>query len=478
MERRIATASRASMGGATEPGGRGAKWGLRAANQRASGPLQARVKCPVLLGLVAAALCACAGPVGAPGELPQAATTPRFDAALVATGANLAVIGNCRGCHTSPEGPPLGGGTGFTTGFGTIYSTNISPDPETGIGKWSEAAFARAMREGLDREGRHLYPAFPYDHFTRVTDADDRAIYAYLMAQPPVVHRPPRNRLLFPFNVRESIAAWKMLYFEPGPKPLVNSDPVLARGEYLVEGLGHCASCHTPRNALQAEKRDQPYAGGEAEGWHAYALNHDNAAPLPWTVDALAHYLRTGWAEGHGIARGTMGSVTVELANADPRDLRAMAAYVASLMRGGAGASKNAAAMRVGAGDGSEGARIFGTTCEGCHDGSTPLPYGGMPLGLSIGVTGESPRNLVNVVLHGIPAAPGSVTSPQMPGYGRALDDAQVEALVQWMRANLSGRPPWTGVSATIRASRAMDPELTRFPPGGTGTDPAAKGQQ
>ncbi|MBC8130137.1 MAG: cytochrome c, partial [Rhizobiaceae bacterium] len=167
-----------------------------------------------------------------------------FDAALVAEGRQLAAVGNCIACHTLPGGRSFAGGLPLPTPFGIIHSTNITPDPVTGIGAWSQAAFTRSMREGVDREGRHLYPAFPYDHYTRVSDADNRALYAYLMTRRPVVTDEPANGLPFPLNVRMTVAGWKALFFEPGAfQPDPSRSAVLNRGAYLVEGLGHCGGC-------------------------------------------------------------------------------------------------------------------------------------------------------------------------------------------------------------------------------------------
>jgi mono/diheme cytochrome c family protein len=421
------------------------------------------------LALLAAALAGCQSPAIAPVDPPAVST---FDAALVARGASLAAIGNCGGCHTRRGGAAFAGGFPMHSPFGTIYSTNITPDRETGIGRWSEEAFRRAMREGIRNDGAHLYPAFPYDRFTRTTDADIRAIYAYLMSLPAVRYEPPPNALVFPFNVRAGIAVWKRLHFREGrgpPSPMRVEGALLARGEYLVEGLGHCGSCHSPRTRLFGEDVKRLYDGGDAEGWHAYAINEKIAAPIPWNAQALAFYLRRGYHADHGIARGTMGIVTAELARADEGDVRAMAAYVEALM----GASRARGAVRRAAsvaGEG-EGARIYRSLCLPCHDGRAALPFGGVELDLSLGVHGESPRNLVNVVLHGLPPAEGK-TTPMMPGYAGALDDAQVEALVQWLRANLAGKPHWSDVRRLIAESRRMTPERLLFEPGGAGSAP------
>ncbi len=404
-----------------------------------------RIPVVVALVLASAGIGGCA-PAMAPID---PAARSAYDPGLVAQGAALAALGNCRACHTARNGQAFAGGEPMHSRFGTIYSTNITPDPETGIGRWSEEAFRRAMRKGLRNDGDHLYPAFPYDHFTRVTDEDIHALYAYFMSLPPVSSTPPHNALAFPFNLRIGNALWKRLYLHEGPRPPDPAkDATLARGEYLVEGLAHCGACHTPRNFLQAEKRDRAYDGGDLEGWHGYAINAKNAAPIPWEREALASYLRNGYHPWHGASRGTMGIVTRELANAPEADVNAMAAYAASLM----GPADPARRSR----------------------GRALAPFGGVPLAYSLGLNGESPRNLINVIVHGLDPAPGD-TSPMMPGYAGALNDGEIEALVQWLRENLTDKPRWDGVAALIRESRAMNADMLLFPPGGTGADPAAQ---
>src|SRR5881394_2052003 len=197
-----------------------------------------------------------------------------FDPALVKRGRELAAMGNCDNCHTVRGGKSFAGGVAVPTPFGIIYSSNITPDSDTGIGRWSEAAFRRAMRSGVDRDGRHLYPTFPYDHFTNVSDQDDQALYAFLMTRPPVRARPPANQLAFPYDQRVMIAGWKLLFLRSGTwRPDSAKSAEWNRGGYLVEGLAHCGSCHTPRNALGAERGEQQFAGGDVENWHAYAIN-------------------------------------------------------------------------------------------------------------------------------------------------------------------------------------------------------------
>lgn len=206
-----------------------------------------------------------------------------FPAELVAKGEALAGAGYCATCHRVKGGQPYAGGYGMPTPFGVIYSTNITPDPDSGIGRWSEAAFMRAMHEGVSRDGSHLYPAFPYDHFTKVTDEDVRALYAFLMTREPVSAPAQQNTLPFPFNIRALQAGWKLLFMDQGSyRPVAGKSEAWNRGAYLAEGLSHCAACHTPRNLLGAEKTaDDSYAGAMIEGWFAPALTAANTTPLP-----------------------------------------------------------------------------------------------------------------------------------------------------------------------------------------------------
>src|SRR5260370_33742611 len=251
---------------------------------------------------------------------------------LIQRGRELAAIGNCNDCHTVRGGKNFAGGLPVPTPFGTIFSSNITPDADTGIGRWSEAAFARAMRSGVDREGRHLYPTFPYDHFTNVSDEDDRALYAYLMTR-EAVHAPAReNQLAFPLNQRAVVAGWKLLFLHRGtyqPNPAKSAE--WNRGAYLVEGLAHCGACHTPRNALGAERASASFAGGAVDNWQAYALNAQSPSPVPWDAEALFAYLRDGSHPAHGTARRPMAQVVSNLSQVSSNDVHAIATYMADV---------------------------------------------------------------------------------------------------------------------------------------------------
>jgi mono/diheme cytochrome c family protein len=428
----------------------------------------------------------------APVEVPSARS---FDSAIVAKGASLAAIGNCNVCHTREGGEPFAGGLKLPTPFGAIYATNITPEPETGIGRWSEDAFIRAMREGVDREGRHLYPAFPYDHFTQVTDEDNRALYAFLMTRKPVRAEAPANELPFPLDVRLVLAGWKLLFFTPGEyRPDTAQTAEWNRGAYLAEGLGHCGACHTPRNLLGAEKKGEHYAGGEAEGWTAYALNAASPAPVPWTVDSLSTYLSTGFEEHHGVARGPMAPVTANMKSAADGDAKAIATYVASIMgepsaeRRDRGAraleaetrhppglhvqTAGAQTLPVGVDAKEPGAAIYAAACSTCHDAGRPVPYGGLPLRLSTAPSGPTPMNPINVILFGLPAPEGEA-GPIMPGFAGAMTDRQIADLLSYLRKTFSDQPAWTETEAMVRDIRAGHEE-TDLRSLGSGSDAPA----
>jgi mono/diheme cytochrome c family protein len=404
-----------------------------------------------------------------------------FDAALVRRGARLAAIGDCATCHTARGGKPYAGGLPLPTPFGTIYAPNITPDPDTGIGYWSQRAFIRAMRAGVDRTGHHLYPAFPYDHFTLVTDEDNEALYAFLMTRQPVRARAPPNQLRFPLNYRPLVAGWKLLFFRQGPyRPASAHDETWNRGAYLAEGLGHCGACHTPRNLLGAEQRNRHFDGGEAEGWHAYAINASSQAPVPWDVGALGAFLHEGWHEFHGVARGPMAPVTDNLASVPDADITSMATYVASVMgtptpdrlRRAAALAASAAVTGPGArpqSAGSQtapsgtmpppndvGAAIYVSACASCHESGRPVPFGGIKLDLSIGVSGESPVNIIRVVLEGL-AATDAERKPVMPGFSDALSDHQLASLLTYLRTRFSRKPVWSDLERAIREVRGTE---------------------
>lgn len=378
-------------------------------------------------------------------------STAMFDPGLVAKGARLAAVGNCATCHTSRDGRPYAGGLALATPFGTIYSTNITPDPATGIGRWSGAEFLRAMHEGIDRAGHDLYPAFPYDHFTLVSDEDVGALYAFITTREPVRAEVPANQLHFPAGLRPAIALWKALYFKPGVyRPDAAKSAEWNRGAYLVQGLAHCGACHTPRNALGAETRQQELGGGDAEGWHASSLTATSPAPVRWTADQLYEYLRRGSEPQHGIAAGPMTPVTHNLAGADESDVRAIATYVASLMP----PRDNAAPGRSERVATDDGAQIFAGACALCHDGASgTLSTPPIALGLTTSLNAPDPANAIHIIMEGLSPESGE-KGALMPGFAAELTDKQVAALIDYLRARFSGEPAWREVPERIAAIR------------------------
>ena len=352
-----------------------------------------------------------------------------FNKALVERGRVLANYGDCTACHTRPDGQPFTGNLPLKTPFGTIYTTNITPDTETGIGTWSKEAFRRSMKDGVDRNGNHLYPAFPYDHFTKVKDGDIDAIYAYLMAAVEPVRETTRgNDFGFPVNIRATLAVWKALFldktsFEPDP----SKDADWNEGGYLVEGLGHCGACHSPRNFMGARTKPA-YGGGSAEGWYAPPLNKDNLSQQPWTKTELVIYLMDGWHAKHGIAAGPMTPVVDALHKQNEIDVFAIAAYVGTLRAGEK--PTDAEAVRIAAlkrewghpdappvpKEFSEGAKVFEARCTMCHrsNGAT------VPLALQTSIHAPVPDSVVQSIRNGI-SPPIGALGRSMPAFGAQM---------------------------------------------------------
>jgi len=379
-----------------------------------------------------------------------------FPAASIERGARLAALGNCMSCHTAAGGAAFAGGRPLQTPFGTIYASNITPDPESGIGAWSLAAFVRALRQGVDRRGQQLYPAFPYDHFTKLTAADDADLYAFLMTRGAVRAGKPGNELSFPFDRRFLIAGWKLLFFRAAPfRPDPARDAQWNRGAYLVQGLAHCGACHTPRNLLGAEQAGHALAGGEVEGWYAYAVNGASPAPVPWSADSLYAFLRHGWQPQHGDALGPMREVTDELAGAPDDDLRAIAAYIASGL--GKGAMRPVPAPI--AAPASSGETLYQGACADCHEKRGGPPFAGIDLARSSATHAPNAIDLANIITGGIPAS-GEERAPIMPGFGVVLTGRQTTELIAWLRARFGAAHPRDGIAEAVQAARAKTGQL------------------
>jgi nicotinate dehydrogenase subunit B len=391
-----------------------------------------------------------------------------YSAATIERGRQLAALGDCAVCHTAEGGIANAGGRPLETAFGVIYTTNITPDPETGLGNWSYVAFERAMRQGIHRDGRHLYPAFPYTHFTRTREQDLQALYAYLIAQEPVRQRAPQTRLDFPLNLRPMLAGWNALFLKAGE---LVSDPAESeawnRGRYLVEGLGHCSACHSARNALGAETggKDDHLAGGWAERWEAPALTRLSRAPVPWDKQELYAYLRTGYSSLHGSATGPMAPVVEELLTLPDQDIDAMATYLASFNQPGtqaerrtlAAATEERAATAIATTVGTAGAQLYQGACAVCHQGGDrPDVFGIAPsLALNSNLHSDRADNLVRVILEGV-STQAAGRHGAMPGFRAHFDDGQMGDLVRYLRTTFApDRPMWSEVQPVVDRIRA-----------------------
>ncbi|MFK4448571.1 mono/diheme cytochrome c family protein [Caballeronia udeis] len=397
---------------------------------------------------------------------PLSASVPKqFDAVQVARGERIAELGDCMYCHTAKPDELFAGGMPLNTPFGVIYSTNLTPDPDSGIGRWPLEAFRRALREGVSRDGHLLYPAFPYPHFTKMSDGDIAALYAYLMSVEPVSAPAHPNDLIFPLNFRPLVAGWNLPFLKRGELPPQHEpeSAVWLRGRYLVEGAGHCASCHTPMNAFGAEKSSEAFAGNVIDGWNAPPLNALTHAPKPWTRAQLVDYLRTGLASEHGAAAGPMLPVTQHLGSAPQSDVEAIATYLMSLQPPPSGGqpvlalqpdlatavdADNAPTIRT-------GETLFASSCVGCHANGAPMrEIGGRPaLGLSSVFTSDDPRNAIHLVLQGIPWN-GSGTAHYMPPFADVLSDEQIADILAYVRTRYAQRPAWKDVSRTTATIR------------------------
>ncbi|MBD8163676.1 cytochrome c [Erwinia persicina] len=416
-----------------------------------------RVSGTVVLAVVVIASLFSLQPEIAPIDPPQ---TTHFSAASIARGKTLAALGDCSACHTRAGGAPNSGGLAMDTPFGTIYTSNITPDVDNGIGRWSYPAFLRAMRYGIDRRGNYLYPAFPYTAFTHTSNEDLQDLYAFLMSQPAVSDRVPETRLTFPFNIRQGMAAWNWLFLHPGERaPDPQHDAVWNRGAYLAEGLGHCSACHSPRNLAAAEKQGDAFlSGGIAEGWVAPALNARSPAPVTWNEAQFQHYFRYGFSPEHGVAAGPMGPVIgAGLAHQSEDDLRALAHWLMSFQAPAAGqaATLIADAEQRGFQQNSAGARQYAGSCMACHSQQKGPHLSGVrpSLVLNSNLYTDSPENLIRIVLDGIDH-PATQDLGTMPGFRHQLSDRQIATLLNWMRTDLAGQTPWNELEQKVAEIR------------------------
>jgi mono/diheme cytochrome c family protein len=379
-----------------------------------------------------------ANPAGVPKELAQAD--------LIKQGEYLAHAADCIACHTAPGAQAYAGGVAFNLPLiGTMYSTNITPDKETGIGNYTDQQFLDALHKGVRRDGALLYPAMSYTSYTYMTDADALAVKAYLFSL-PAAHVPPKeNKLAWPFNQRGLMAAWNLFYkaderFRPNPSQSVEWN----RGAYLAEAMGHCGECHTPRNLAYALDNRRKFAGALTAGWRAYNISADKASGLgDWTDEDLATYLSTGHADGHGGSAGPMGEATDNsLTFLTPGDIHALVVYLRSVPSRQTDLPRRVdvpapASYREGATAALDprGAMVFASACASCHDwtGVSPTSKYATLTGVRA-VNDPSATNVAQTVINGVIRKTAEAMI-FMPAFGDGYSDADIAAVSNFVTA-------------------------------------------
>ncbi|RYF64110.1 MAG: c-type cytochrome [Comamonadaceae bacterium] len=362
--------------------------------------------------------------------------------AQVERGRYLALAGNCAGCHTARGGAAYAGGLAIDTPFGTIYASNLTPDDARGIGTWSAAHFWRAMHHGRSKDGRLLYPAFPYPNFTKVTREDSDAIYAYLRSVPPSDTPNAAHRLRFPYNTQAALAVWRALSFTPGTFVADAGKPAeWNRGAYLVNGLGHCIACHGSRNSLGATEEKRGMSGGliPIENWYAPSLTSTREAGVAdWPTQDVVALLKHG-TSARGSVMGPMAAVVYQSTqHLSEADLSAMAVYLQQLPQAEA-APQPAAPIRRDPGVMARGNKIFDQRCAYCHgDAGQGAQNAYPPLAGNRAVNMASPINLIQMVRHGgfLPATAGNPRPYGMPAFGHVLDDSDIAAVLTYVRGS------------------------------------------
>ncbi len=385
------------------------------------------------------------------GVAVNAATQPA-NSQLVQRGEYLARAGDCISCHTAKGGAAYAGGLRMDTPFGALATPNITPDVATGIGAWSADELYRAMHEGVNKRGQDMYPAMPYTFFTKVTREDCDAIYAYLRTVKPVRNAVDVNELRWPFDIRSTMATWRELYFTAGTfkaEPLQTA--AWNRGAYLIEGLGHCSACHSPRNALGAIEKNKAFTGATVDGWFALNLTENlNTGLGEWEPAQIVAYLKAGAAKAQSTALGPMAEVVHNsLSYLTDADLEAMAAYLKSLP------PNSGLRARYGEVDPTRerGSALYADHCSGCHQvkgGGIPGVF--PPLASNGVVIAPDPANILKVVLAGLPARENYIA---MPSFASRLTDREIADIANYVRTS------W-GNGAAPDATPAMVAQLRR----------------
>ena len=410
--------------------------------------------------LIAAALALASAGVAVAAVQVYAPTHSRQPWSTIKQGKYLTRAGDCKSCHTAEGGKPSAGGRPVPTPFGIVYSVNITPDPDTGIGAWSEDDFYRAMHDGIDQNGNRLYPAFPYPWYTHMTRGDVDAIKAYLDTVKPVRQVDREPKLGWPFSMRSMLAVWDKLYldakqFQPDPARSAQWN----RGKYLVDGAGHCGACHSSKNMLGHADTSHPMQGGMAE--HVFAPNlgaGERDGLSGWTRDDIVQYLATG-SNRYATAAGPMAEVVqASTQHLKQRDLEAMATYLKSLEgpKSGVPNAPDKDTLRA-------GAALYVDDCAGCHmDNGAGIANAFPPLRANSAIQAAKPDLLIAVILQGArsPSTSAKPTGLTMPAFSNKLDDAEVAALTTYIRnawGNRGGEVS-KGSVAKLRSTLASAP--------------------
>lgn len=416
----------------------------------------------ILIGLIAVLLVGAAAVIALNlrGEAPL---PPETDTPFTATpmqierGRYLALAGNCAGCHTVRGGAAYAGGLGIGTPFGTVYASNLTPDPAHGIGSWSAAHFWRAMHNGRSKDGRLLYPAFPYPSFTRITREDSDALYAYLRSVPSAATPNTPHRLRFPYDTQTALAVWRALSFTPAS--FVADDAQSSewnRGAYLVEGIGHCIACHGARNVLGATQDKRGLSGGliAGENWYAPSLTSKREASVAdWETRHIVALLKNGTAPGASVSGPMADVVARSTQHLSEADLSAMAVYLKQLPDR-TPAPTETPPQRRDAGTLERGARLYDQRCAYCHgDQGQGLPGAYPPLAGNRAVNLETPVNLIQMVRQGgfLPATAGNPRPFGMPPFGHVLDDNEIADVLSYVRSAWGNDAPAVTVRDTMR---------------------------
>ena len=372
-------------------------------------------------------------------------------------GRYLATVGDCAACHTLPgSGRDFAGGRPIETPFGTLLAPNITPDPATGVGAWTDDEFVNALTVGTGRNGVHLYPAMPYTYYTKLSRDDALAIRAYLNTVPAVQNAVNADQLPFPFNIRATMAIWNAMFFKPGEfAPVAGKSDEWNRGAYLVEGPAHCGMCHTPKNFLGGDKTSDALQGYALQGWFAPNITNENRRGLgSWSVDDIANYLLTG----HNVTGFATGPMAETLAQSTSKmtgaDLKAIAVYLKDLpvQDQAAPPAPDQSVMK-------SGAQVYADECAGCHGADGKAQAGLFPaLNSSAEVQQSDPTSLLRVLLRGARnvSTASAPTSPAMPSFSWVLNDDQAAAVLTYIRNSWGNAAPAVSANEAGKARHAF----------------------